>query len=690
MKCIILHESAGRLRIHLCGPRLTMERADVLERCLEQVKGVRKVTASERTGNAVILFEQRAPLIAALQAFDYDACGLQPDTGSRQLNREYEEKLYFHVLRHLFTRMFLPASVRFALNVVKAVPYLVNAAKTILKGKVEVPILDAASISMALLQRQSNTAGSIMFLLRLSEILEEWTYRRSVDELARSMALNVDNVWLKTADGAEVLVPIQDVKEGDQIIVRTSNVIPLDGTVTEGEMSVNQSSLTGESLPVYKSQGAAVYAGTVVEEGQCLVRVARTMGSGRYDRIITMIEDSEKLKSEAEDRAAGLSDRLVPVSLLVTGLTWALSGNVTRAMAVLMVDYSCALRLAMPISVLSAMRQCAAAGMTVKGGKYLENIARAKTIVFDKTGTLTHSVPTVASVIPFGGRDENEMLRIAACLEEHYPHSIANAVVLEAKKRGLVHEEMHSRVEYVVAHGIASSIEGEKVVVGSYHFVFEDEHCTIREEDRERFDSLPRMFSLLYMAIGGELAAVMCIDDPIRAEAAEIVAGLKERGLYTVMMTGDSFRTAQAVAGLVQVDEFHAEVLPEEKAAYVTKAKQDGRKVIMVGDGINDSPALSASDCGIAVSDGAAIAREIADVTIAMDSLYALRDIKDIADALESRLKNNYRFILSFNSGLILLGAFGLMPAATAAYLHNISTLLISVHAMSNLPCRYS
>ena len=689
MKCKILHESAGRLRVHMYQYRMTMDQADILQQYLEKIDGVKRADVYDRTGNAVIFFhDNREGIIHALSVFHYDDCGITVrDHNGRALNKEFEEKVYWHVFRRLFTRLFLPAPVRAVVTVVHAVPFIWKGLKSLGHGKLEVSVLDATTITVSVLQGNFDTAGSIIFLLGFSDILEEWTHRKSVDDLARTMSLNIDRVWLKTDDGEEVLVPVNEIHEGDQVVVRTSNTIPFDGTVTEGNMSVNQASMTGESLPIPKEKGSTVYAGTVVDEGECTIRVVKAGGESRYDRIVKMIEDSEQMKSKTESEAMHLADRLVPYSFLTTALVYLFTRNVSRAMAVLMVDYSCALKLSMPISVLSSMREAARDHISVKGGKFLEAMADADTVVFDKTGTLTYSSPHVRDVIPFGDYDKDDCLRLAACLEEHFPHSIANAVVAAAKEKGLHHDkEMHAKVEYIVAHGIASEVNGYRTVIGSYHFVFEDEKCVIPEGKQELFDSLPDEYSHLYLGADGVLQAVILIEDPIRAEAPEVIRKLHELGVKkTVMMTGDSERTARAVAKLTGVDEYHSEVLPEDKAAFVRKEHEAGHKVIMIGDGINDTPALSEADCGIAVSDGAAVAREIADITIADENLHTLVTLKELSNALMQRINGNYRFIMTFNSALILLGTFGIITPTAGAYLHNTSTLLISMHSMTNL-----
>lgn len=689
MKYRILHESSGRIRLWAQQKHMTLEEADQLEAYLNTLPGVWQATVHERTCDMVIFYkENRQQILNGVAAFHYDRdtmAGSTPANSGRALNRLYQEKLVNMVLFRAARIIFLPVPLQNLYTLVQSVRYLWRGIRCLLRRKLEVEVLDALSIGISIVRSDFGTASSVMFLLRLSELLEEWTRKKSLDDLARCMSLNVDRVWLKT-DRSEVLVPISQVKAGDAICVHTGNVIPLDGKVLSGEVCVNQASLTGESLAVQKAQGACVYAGTVVEEGECIIQVEQQSGSSRYDQIVTMIEESEKLKSSTENRALALADRLVPYSLAATALTWLLTRDANRALSILMVDFSCALKLSMPLAVLSAMRECGRYHITVKGGKYLEAMAKADTIVFDKTGTLTHATPTVAKVIPFGGRDAKSVLCVAACLEEHYPHSMANAVVKEALRQGITHDEMHSEVEYVVAHGIASRIDGEKVVIGSYHFVFEDEHCAIPEGEQARFEALPDEFSHLYLAIGGELAGVICVADPLRKEAASVLSSLRQLGITkAVMMTGDNERTAAVIARQVGVDAYYAEVLPEDKAHFVEQEKAAGRTVIMIGDGINDSPALSAADVGIAISDGAAIAREIADITIAADDLQELVLLKMIANGLLKRIASNYRFVLGFNGSLIVLGAAGILQPATSALLHNLSTLGISVRSMTNL-----
>ena len=692
MKWKILHESKGRMRLHLNKPRMSLAEADQLQDYLAALPGVRTAAVYERTCDVVVVYtENRASLVKGLAAFRFDVEALAEVSANspRAVNREYQEKLVNMTIFHFARKLFLPMPLCIAYTAVRSLPYLWRGLTCLLHRKLEVEVLDALSIGVSMLRGDFSTAGSVMFLLRLGELLEEWTRKKSLSDLARCMSLNVDRVWQQTAEG-EVLVPISQVRPGDAVVVHTGSVIPLDGRVLEGEASVNQASLTGEAEPVRKSTGAVVYAGTVVEEGQLVMTVEQQAGNGRYDQIVQMIEASEKLKSSSETRAAALADKLVPYSLLGTAVTYALTRNTTRAISILMVDFSCALKLSMPLAVLSAMRECGSYHITVKGGKYLEALAKADTIVFDKTGTLTHATPTVVDVVPFGGRNADDVLRIAACLEEHYPHSMANAVVQAAAQKGINHEEMHSEVQYVVAHGIASSVAGEKVVIGSQHFVFEDEGCYIPTSESDKFDALPSEYSHLYLAIGGELAGVICIADPLREEAADVLKALRGLGIRkAVMMTGDNDRTASVIAKQVGVDAYYAEVLPEDKARFVEQEKAAGHTVIMLGDGINDSPALSAADVGIAISDGAAIAREIADVTVAADSLNELVILKCIANGLQKRTHDNYRFIMGFNSTLIVLGAMGILQPATSALLHNASTLAISLKSMTNLLDEY-
>ena len=689
MKCKILHESAGRMRVHLACRRMTLRQADVLEYYLRNVDGVSEVAVYDRTQDAVIAYRaDRAALIRALAAFSFDkaeAMDLVPDHTSRALNREFEDKLSWTVIRRVFSKLFFPLPVTTALAVYHSVKYIREGLTALLHGKLSVAVLDATAVTVSMVRGDFPTASSVMFMLRLGEILEDWTHKKSVADLAGAMSLNVDHVWLKTGE-TEVLVPISDVKAGDRIVVRTGNLIPLDGKVVSGEAMVNQASMTGESMPVPKREGSLVYAGTVAEEGECVICVEKELGGGRYDRIVRMIEESEKLKSTAEDKASRLADRLVPYTLGGTILTYLITRNVTKMLSVLMVDFSCALKLSMPIAVLSAMRESSSHHISVKGGRFLEAVAQANTVVFDKTGTLTYATPTVAKIVTFGGNEESEMLRLAACLEEHYPHSMANAVVEEAKARGLTHEEYHSEVQYIVAHGISSMVDEKKVLIGSAHFVFEDEGCRIPAGEQAQFDTLPAEYSHLYLCIAGELAAVICVHDPLRREAKAAVQALHALGIdKIVMMTGDNRRTAESVAAEVGVDEVHAEVLPEDKAAFIRSEKAAGRTVIMIGDGVNDSPALSEADAGIAISTGAAIAREIADITVASEDLFALVTLRRLSEALIDRIHRNYRFIVSFNFSLIVLGVLGILPPTTSALLHNMSTLGISLKSMTNL-----
>ena len=689
MKCKIIHESRGRLRVHLECARMSLDEADVLEYYMRSVDGVDEVKVYDRTRDAVICYRaERAAVINALAAFSFsaaEAMQLVPEHTTRGLNREFEDKLAMAVLRRTASKLFLPVPVTTAIAIVRSLKYIHEGLKALLHGRLSVAVLDATAVSVSMLRGDFSTASSVMFMLSLGEILEEWTHKKSVADLAGAMSINVDKAWLRT-DETETLVPVGDIRPGDEIVIRTGCMIPLDGKVTEGEAMVNQASMTGESMPVAKRPGSYVYAGTVAEEGECVICVEKASGGGRYDRIVKMIEESEKLKSTAEDKASRLADRLVPYTLGGTVLTYLVTRNVTKTLAVLMVDFSCALKLSMPIAVLSAMRESSGHNISVKGGRFLEAVAAANTIVFDKTGTLTYATPTVAQVVPFGGREESEMLRLAACLEEHYPHSIANAVVEEAKRRGLSHEEYHSQVQYVVAHGISSMVEGKKAIIGSAHFVFEDEGCRIPDGEEEKFRALPAEYSHLYLCIAGELAAVICIHDPLRREAKAAVRALHDCGIdKVVMMTGDSRRTAEAVAAEVGVDEVFAEVLPEDKAAYIRSEKAAGRKVIMIGDGVNDSPALSEADAGIAIATGAAIAREIADITISSEDLFELVTLRRLSEALMDRIHRNYRFIVGFNCSLIALGVAGILPPATSALLHNLSTLAVSMKSMTDL-----
>ena len=689
MKCTILHEGKGRMRVHVEKVRMTLHRADVLEAYLNHHDAIVHAAVYERTGDVVITYTgRRSAAIAVLAGYKFDVAendALVTSADSRRLNREYQDKMFDLVAGRCLRKLFLPAPLDAAYTAFRSIRFLWKGVRCVLSRRLEVEVLDALSIGVSLLRGDFGTAGSVMFLLNLGSLLEEWTRKKSLDDLARSMALNVDKVWVRS-QGTEVLVPLTKVRSGDEVVVRSGNMIPLDGTVLEGEAMVNQAALTGESMPVRKAEGSTLYAGTVVEEGECVFIAKAEGGSNRYDKIVAMIEESEKLKSSTENRALVLADKLVPWCLGATVVTYLLTRNATRAISCLMVDFSCALKLSMPLAVLSAMRECGSYHITVKGGKYLEALSQADTIVFDKTGTLTRATPQVVEVVPFSGCNEREVLQLAACLEEHFPHSMANAVVRAAKERGISHEEMHSEVEYIVAHGIASRVGGQRVVIGSHHFVFEDEKCTIPTAEQQKFDALKPAYSHLYMAASGQLVGVICISDPLRPEAAAVLNGLRALGIRnTVMMTGDSERTAAAIAKQVGVDRFFAEVLPEDKANFVQQAKAEGHTVVMIGDGINDSPALSAADIGIAINSGAAIAREIADVTIKADSLEELVALKAIANSLQKRVHANYRFVLTFNSALIALGALGILQPASSAMLHNLSTIGISLKSMTNL-----
>lgn len=689
MKFIVKHEINGRLRIHVVQKRMTYTEADTLSWFLSNQKNVTDVKVYERTADAVICYVgTREEVLNLLKEFSYENTKLPEHVAAgsgRELNAVYQEKLVMKTVLHYGSKLFLPMPVRAVITSVKSVKYIWHGIRCLMHGKIEVPVLDATAISVSVFRRDYATAGSVMFLLGIGEIIEEWTHKKSVGDLARSMSLNVNKVWLKRNE-QEILVKSSDIEPGDHVVIRMGNVIPFDGEVVTGEGMVNQASLTGESLPVRRSVGQSVFAGTVLEEGEIEVLVKAVSGSTRFEKIVTMIEDSEKLKSSVEGKAEHLADRLVPYTLLGTGAVWLLTRNITKTLSVLMVDFSCALKLAMPITVLSAIREAGENNITVKGGKFLEAVADADTIVFDKTGTLTKATPTVKEIVAFSEYSENDLLRIAACLEEHFPHSMAKAVVDAAKERHLSHEEMHSKVEYVVAHGISSSIDDKKVLIGSSHFIFEDEGCTIPSEYQDRYDSLKPEYSHLYLAIEKQLVAVICIEDPLREEATEMVRDLKKAGIRkVVMMTGDSERTAAAIAKRVGVDEYYAEVLPEDKANFVEKEKSEGRKVIMIGDGINDSPALSAADAGIAISDGAEIAREIADITIAADDLREVVTLKLLANAMMKRIHMNYRNIVGINSGLILLGVTGIVQPTVSALLHNASTLMISLGSMKNL-----
>ena len=691
MKFTIKHESRGRMRVHMEQYRMTYEQADTLLYVIHNHRNVTFVKVYDRTADAVIEYVgDREQIIELLRHFHYESANVPQTvikTSGRELNNSYQEKLIGSVVWHYSKKLLLPLPIRIALTIGRSVKYIGIGLKCLLQRKIEVPVLDATAITVSLITKDFSTASSIMFLLGIGELLEEWTHKKSVDDLARSMSLNVSKVWLRTPENQEILVESSKIEKGDKVVVHMGNVIPFGGEVLDGDAMVNQASLTGESVPVQRTVGNTVFAGTVVEEGEITIRVKEVEGNNRFDQIVTMIEESEKLKSELEGKAEHYADKLVPWTLGATGLTYLLTRNVTKAMSILMVDFCCALKLAMPISVLSAIREASLYNVTVKGGKFLEAVAEADTIVFDKTGTLTKAHPTVVDVVNFNDEySSDDMLRVAACLEEHFPHSMAKAVVDAASKKGLSHEEMHTKVEYIVAHGIATSINGKRTVIGSYHFVFEDEKCVVPAGKEQLFESLPLYYSHLYLAVEGMLSAVICIEDPLRDEAAAVVTSLKKAGISkVVMMTGDSERTASVIAKKVGVDEYYAEVLPEDKAAFVEREKAKGRKVIMIGDGINDSPALSAANVGIAISDGAEIAREIADITVGSDDLYQIVTLKYISNALMKRIKSNYRKIVGFNSGLIALGVAGVLPPTTTALLHNGSTILISVNSMKNL-----
>lgn len=690
MRCKILHECKGRIRLHAMLKRMSLEEADQLENYLRTSPVIQHAKVYERTCDMVVQYDgEREEVIRTIAAFQFDRDTMTestPEHSGRALSRQYQERIIRMVSIRAFNRIFLPAVVRNVLTIYNSVRFIWKGIKCVLNRKMDVSILDALSIGISIARGDHATASSVMFMLRLSEELEEWTRKKALSDLARSMSLNVDRAWLRTGDGSEVLVPLSQVKVDDIICIRTGNVIPLDGRVVEGDSSVNQASLTGESMAVHKQEGSYVYAGSVVEEGECILQVGTSQGVSRYDQIVAMIEECEKLKSNTEDRALNLADKLVPYSLAGTVMAYLLTRNVTRALSVLMVDFSCALKLSMPLAVLSSMRECGDYHITVKGGKYLEVVAKADTIVFDKTGTLTYACPKVVDVVPFGDWEENRVLRVAACLEEHYFHSMANAVIKAAVDRGLDHDEMHTKPEYVVAHGIASFIDGQKVVIGSHHFVFEDEGCHIPEEEQEKFDSIPSAYSQLYLAVGGKLVGVICIFDPLKPEAPQVLKELRELGIRKIiMMTGDNECTAAAVAKTVGVDTWYSGVMPEDKSRYVEQEMAQGRTVIMVGDGINDSPALSAADTGIAIKGGAAIAREIADITFSAEDLQELVTLRKISARLQNRIAQNYRFVLGFNGMLIALGAIGVLPPATSSLLHNASTLGVSLHSMTNL-----
>ena len=691
MNYVVLHQSKYRLRLHLPHVRMTDSQADIIEYYLQSQSWISSASVNEQTCNATLKFtsefnrwNELDEIFGKFSYNDEEIQALVPEHTSRAMNRMYQNKLMFLVLGKAFRKVFFPLPLQTAWTVCSSVKFIKEGVKCLCQGQIKVPVLDATAILASMLRGDYATAGSVMFLLNVGDTLEEWTHRKSVDDLARTLSLQVDKVWRKDGDQEE-LVEVSECKKGDLIVVRTSNVIPLDGKVVEGTVSVNQASMTGESVPVMKEVGGYVYAGTVIEQGNCTIEVTKEMGSGKYDQIVTMIEESEKLKSQTEDRAFHLADRLVPYSLVGSALTWLITRNISRAMAFLMVDFSCALKLSMPLSVLSAIREAGSYEISVKGGKYLEAIAESDTIVFDKTGTLTHATPQVQEIVTFTDMDETEALRIAACLEEHYPHSIANAVVNEAKKRDIKHEEMHTKVEYVIAHGISSQINGKKAIIGSYHFVFEDEGCLIPEGKEDQVKNLPAEYSHLYLAIDGVLQAVICIFDPLREEAQEVVQTLKDMGIRVCMMTGDNDRTARRIAEILDLDEYHAEVLPEDKAEFVAKCHAEGHKVMMIGDGVNDAPALSESDCGIAISDGAAIAREIADVTISADSLWQVVVLNKISRALMKRISSNYRFIVIFNGALIALGVAGILTPSSSALLHNGSTIISGLRSMTNV-----
>lgn len=690
MKCKILHETKGRMRIHFCQNTMSISQGDIADAYFKSIKGIDDVKVYERTSDLIIYYSfERAKLISILSKFSFendDVKSIEVVGTTRQIQREYEEKLIMTVFMRYVRKLFFPAPLRLVISYIKAVKYIFKALKSLIKFKLDVSVLDAVAITVSLIRGDFETASSVMFLLKIGEILEEWTHKKSVSDLANTMSLGVEKVWLRAKDGSEVLVPTSEVKVGDEIVLRTSNMIALDGEIVKGGATVNQSAITGESVAVNKTVGSQVYAGTVVESGECIVKVTQINGQGRYDRIVKMIEESEKLKSSLESKAANLADRLVPFSLFGTIFTYLFTRNVTKALSILMVDYSCALKLTMPVAVLSAINECSNYNITVKGGKYLEAVSKANVIVFDKTGTLTNAQPKVAKIVTFANRDKTEMLRLAACLEEHFPHSVANAVVNEAKSRGLNHEERHSKVEYIVAHGISSLVDNEKVVIGSCHFVFEDEKCVIPNGEKEKFDDIENEYSHLYMAINRELAAVICIEDPIKDNVKQTLEKLHNNGIdKIVMMTGDSERTAKAVAQKLGIDEYYAEVMPDDKAKFIKDMHKLGNKVIMVGDGINDSPALSEADAGIAISTGAAIAREIADITISSDDLETLVTLKEISNLLMKRISDNYRLIMSFNTALIVLGVMGILPPTTSAFMHNTSTLLFTLKSMTKL-----
>lgn len=690
MKCQILHETKNRMRVHFCKENMTIEEADKADAYLKSISGIDDVTVYERTGDLIIYYSfDRSELIEILAHFSFEndeVKNIEIVGTARLVQREYEEKLIMTITLRYFRKIFYPLPLRIALAYIRSIKYILKALKSLAKGQLNVSVLDAVAITVSLIRGDFETASSVMFLLKIGEILEEWTHKKSVSDLANTMSLGIEKVWLKNKNDEEVLVSANKVNVGDKIVLRTSNMIPLDGEVIDGGVTVNQSAITGESVAVNKTVGSRVYAGTVVESGECIIKVTQINGQGKYDRIVKMIEDSEKLKSSLESKASNLADRLVPFSLFGTIFTYAITRNVTKALSILMVDYSCALKLTMPVAVLSAINECSNYNATVKGGKYLESLSKANIIVFDKTGTLTNAQPKVADIITFGNNNKAEMLRLAACLEEHFPHSVANAVVNEAKARGLDHAEQHSKVEYIVAHGISSLVGDEKVVIGSYHFVFEDENCTVPQDEQDKFNTIPNEYSHLYMAINRTLVAVICIEDPIKDNIKQTLDDLRTTGIdKIVMMTGDSERTAKAVAEKLGIDEYYAEVMPQDKAMFIEEMQTDGNSVIMVGDGINDSPALSKADVGIAISSGAAIAREIADITVSSDDLNSLVTLKEISNLLMARIRSNYRSIMSFNTALIVLGVVGVIPPTTSAFLHNASTLAFTLKSMTKL-----
>lgn len=693
MKCIVLHESSRKMRIRMPQLRMSLDQADIVEYYLRNLDVVRDVHVYDRTMDVIITFAEsvkkgKGAVIEALRTFDYndeDIKALVPEETGRKMNREFEEKFVGKLCGRLFNKIFLPPVIREAVCIVKSIPYIFKGIKCLVKSGLQVEVLDATAITASIIRCDYDTASSVMFLLTIGEMLEDWTRKKSLCDLAKSMCLDVDKVWIRTP-GGDVQMDIGKVELGDHVVVRNSDIIPLDGVVVEGEMTVNQSAMTGESEPVVKSSGGYVYAGTVVEEGECVVEVRKTSGHGKYDQIVRMIEESERLKSGAETKAYNLADRLVPYSFAGSLITYLLTRNVNKAMSFMMVDYSCAMKLSMPLAVLSAMRQARENKISVKGGKFMEAVAEADTIVFDKTGTLTHAIPKLMDVVTFEGRNKDEMLRIAACLEEHYPHSVANAIVKGAMDKNLSHEELHSKVKYIVAHGVSSTIDDEKIVIGSYHFVIEDEGCVIPEDEAWKLDEINPEYSRIFMGIGGRLTAVLCISDPVRDDAAYIIDQLHKLGIRKIcMMTGDNKKTAQAVAAKLNLDEFYAEVLPEDKARFVREQREAGRKVIMIGDGVNDTPALSEADVGIAIADGAAIAREIADITIASDDLKELVTLRKLSTGLMNRIHNNYKFILTFNTALIGLGVAGILPPAASAVLHNGSTLIAGLKSMTDI-----